>query len=480
MPDMTPVADQIQTPNPTNAFANFVNLKTSMANLKTAEAGAQQAQQHNQELTALSQFTSNAAKDPSYHNTDGSLNVQKFQQDASAVAPVYGQAYIGQATQNANEGIQNRQAILDLSNKQRSTIGGFFGSVAAKPNASKADFLDAIEQAREQSDDPAYQRSLDSALLHAPQTQGMNLAKESKTLRQFSRGVAMQFSSPDTSESSPQISFMQGNKGLVPVNSNSQSPSGTGAVGPALPQGIAPQIATQPGTGAQAVVGPSGQATPITSAGNQGGMNWWNPAPGQLAMLQGNTQGIVQRTQAAAQAANTSPQAIDALDRANAILDGGTWTGTAFSGFKDLKNLAASIGMDTKTAANASELAKNLARFEAARANSVGDTDAARSLFEQSGPNSKMDATAVKSVIQQSLANEQIIQSYAKLMQSSPDPQTAQQRETQFRSIPNLLQTFELGQMKSKEDVDAFLKRYNISGAELSKSREMLQQLGVQ
>lgn len=471
--NMTPMADKIQTPDTVNAFANVVSLKKNLAE-------THQVEQQNQELTALHDFASKAAKDPSYRNKDGSLNVQKFQQDASAVAPVYGQAYIGQATQNANEGVQNRQAILDLSNKQRATIGGFFGTVAAKPNASKADFLDAVEQAREQSDDPMYQRSLDSALLHAPQTHGMDFANESQTLRQFSRGVAMQFNSPDTSESAPSMSFMQGPKGQQAVQGSAQSPMGIGPQGQPIQQGITPQIVTQPGTGSEQVVGPGGQATPITQAGGQGGTNWWNPAPGQLAMLQGNTQGVVQRTQAAAAAANSSPQAIDALDRAGAILDSGTWTGTAFSGFKDLKNLAASLGMDTKTAANASELAKNLARFEAARANSVGDTDAARSLFEQSGPNSKMDATAVKSVIQQSLANEKIIQSYAKLMQSSPDPQTAQQRETQFRSIPHLLQTFELGQMKSKDEVDAFLKRYNISGAELSKSREMLQQLGVQ
>jgi len=475
MPDMTPVANQIQVPNAVNAFANVVNLKQSMAT-------ADQAQQQNNELKALHEFTSKAMQDPSYRNQDGSLNVQKFQKDASSVAPVYGQAYIGQATANANEGVANKQAILDLSNKQRATIGSFFASVAANPNASKADFLDAIEQAREQSDDPMYQRSLDSALLHAPPTHNLNAAQESQALRQFARGVSIQFNSPESAESAPAMSFMQGPKGQQAVQGSPQSPMGIGPVGNPIPQGISPQIVTQPGTGAPAVVGPGGQASPITAAGGQpqGQTNWWQPAPGQLDMLQGNVQGIVQRTQAAANAAGTSPQAIDALDRAGAIIDQGTWTGTAFSGFKDLKNLAASMGIDTKNAANASELAKNIARYEAARAQAVGDTDASRALFAAGSPDTKYDAAAVKSVIQQSLANEKIIQAYANIMQTAPDPQTAQQREIAFRSIPHLLQTFELGQMKSNDEVDAFLKRYDISGAELAKSRQKLQELGIQ
>lgn len=474
MPDMTPVGNTIQPPNTLNAFANVVALKGEMQ--KT-----QQLQQQNEELTALHQFTQKAMQDPTYRNKDGSLNVQKFQQDASTVAPVYGQAYIGQATANANEGIANRTAILNLSNKQRETIGGFFGQVAAKPDASKADFLDAVEQAREQSDDPMYQRSLDSALLHAPQTHTLNAAQESQVLRGFSRSVAMQFNSPNTAESAPQMGTVQAPGGIQPYQSSPQSPLGIGPIGQPLKQGIAPQIVTQPGTGAPNVVGPGGQASPITQAGGgQQGTNWWNPAPGQLNFLTAQTQGVAQRAQAGIAAAQSSPQAIDALNRAGAILEQGTWTGTAFSNFKDLKNLAASLGVDTSSAQNASELAKNLARFEAARAGTVGDTDAARSLYEAGAPNTKMDADAVRAVVHQSLANERIIQAYSNLMETAPTPQIAMQRETAFRSIPNLLQTFELGQMKSKNEVDAFLKRYNISGAELSKSRDMLQQLGIQ
>lgn len=474
MPDMTPVGNTIQPPNTINAFANIVNLKTALAQ-------SQQEQQKNQELTALHQFTQNAMNDPQYHNDDGSLNAQKFQNDAMKVAPTYGQAYIGQAIQNANEGISNRQALLNLGGEQRKVIGGYFASVAADPKATYGTLLDAVEQAREANKDPMFQRSLDSMLLHAPPTHGMNAAQENQAIRQYARNAAIAVGAPEAQQSAPQIGTMQGPKGQQTIQTNPQSPLGVGPVGAPMKQGISPQIVTQPGTGAPNVVGPGGQASPITQAGGpqQQGTNWWNPSPGQLNFLTAQTQGVAQRAQAGIAAANTSPQAIDALTRAQAILDAGTWTGTAFSGFKDLKNLAASLGMDTSTAQNASELAKNLARFEAARAGQVGDTDAARSLYEAGAPNTKMDAEAVKAVIQQSLANEQMIQGYGRLMENSPDPQTAQQRETAFRSVPHLVQAYEAGQIKSKADMDAFLKRYGISAADLAKSRQQLRELGA-
>lgn len=474
MPDMTPVATQIQPPNTINAFANVVNLQRNIAE-------TQQAQQQNQELTALHQFTTQAMNDPQYHNDDGSLNIQKFQNDAMKVAPVYGQAYIGQATQNANEGISNRQALLQLGGEQRKVIGGYFASVAADPNATYGTLLDAVEQAREANKDPMFQRSLDSMLLHAPPTHGMNAAQENQAIRQYARNAAIAVGAPEAQQSAPQIGTMQGPRGMQTIQTNPQSPLGIGPQGAPMPQGISPQVINQPGTGAPNIVGPNGQARPINGAPSpqSGGTNWWNPAPGQLNFLTAQTQGVAQRAQAGISAAQTSPQAIDALTRIDAILEKGTWTGTAFSGFKDLKNLAASLGIDTSTAQNASELAKNIARYEAARAGAVGDTDAARSLVEAGSPNYKMDAQAVKSVTDQSLAIERIIMGYGKLMETSPDPQTAMQRETAFRSIPNLVQAYEAGQMKNKADMDEFLKRYNISAADLAKSRQQLRDMGA-
>src|SRR5689334_7758319 len=106
-------------------------LQIGQQTLRTDTAKAQQATQENQELQSLSQFTRTAVQDPSFRKEDGSLDVEKFQRGAAAVAPVYGQAYIGQATSNANAMVDNRKALLGLSNEQRKTVGNYFGSVAA-------------------------------------------------------------------------------------------------------------------------------------------------------------------------------------------------------------------------------------------------------------------------------------------------------------------------------------------------------------
>lgn len=460
-----------------NAQAQLANTQASLPGI---QATSQQAQQSSHELSALHDFTSKAMNDPAYKNPDGTINTQKFQQDAMGIAGTYGQAYIGQATQNLTEGVKNRQAMLDLSNNQRKTIGGYFAAVAAKPNATMSDYLDAAQQAREVSTDPSYQRSIDALLMHTPPVNGKNPAIDSQNLRQYARNVALATNAPEADQSAPQMGTVQAPGGLQPYQGSPQSPIGVGPVGQPLKQGITPQIVTQPGTGAPAVVGPGGQASPISQAGGQPGQtNWWQPAPGQLAQLAGNTQGVVQRTQDAVKLANSSPQAMDALNRINAIAEQGIATGTAFPALKDMKNLAASLGLDTKTATNASELAKNVARYEAARAGAIGDTDASKALTEASGPNYKMDNAALRAVTMQSLAVEKQTQMYAKIMTESPDPQTAMQREQQFRSIPNLVQTIELGQMKSAKEVDAFMKRYGLSGADIQKSRQQLQALGL-
>lgn len=238
-------------------------LQTGVYQQQTAQAGAQQAQQQNQELQALAQFTKTAASDPAYHNPDGSLNVQKYQTDAMKAAPTYGQAYIGQMTSNANAMVDNRKALLGLSNDQRQTIGNYFGAVAAKPNATKEDFAEAAEQARGVSDDPAYQKAVDRMLMATPDTRMLSTAQASTAIQQHARGIAMETNAPDTAQSGPNVQMVQGPSGLVPTNVNPQSPGGIGPVGPTQQQGLPPTVVT----------GPSGVPTVIkgTSAGAAAG-----------------------------------------------------------------------------------------------------------------------------------------------------------------------------------------------------------------
>lgn len=490
MPEMTPVGNQIIPPNPMaglNAYSQILGLQqqklalaTGEAQLPGVQAEAAQAQQRNQELQSLQQFASQASTDPSYRNQDGSLNVEKFQRDAMARAPVYGASYIGQMTSNANEAVRNRQSLLDLSNDQRKTIGGIFGAFAADPTANRTSLLDGIEQAREASSDPQYQRLLDNFLLSAPQTHGMTTDQESQTLRQYARNAALATNAPNAGESAPAMSLTQGPGGLQATQTNPQSPLGVGVVGSQIPQGVSPQVITQPGTGAPGVLHPSGGVTPIGAQGpSQSPTNWWNPAPGQVQLLTATTGALAGRIQAGNQAANQSPMAIDALTRARSILDTGTWTGGTFSAFKDLKNLVAGMGLDTTSAQNASELAKNLARYEAARANGIGNTDAARELTADSGPNTKMDAAAVKAVVLQSLATEKMIQGYARVVGRPQTPEAAETAEDKFRSVPNLIQTYELGFMRSPQEVHDFAERYGLNPRDLAKQAQELRAMGA-
>lgn len=215
-------------------------LQIGAQQLQSQTADAQQAQQKNQELQSLAQFTKQAAQNPAYHNPDGSLNVQKYQTDAMAAAPTYGQAYIGQMTANANAMVDNRKSLLGLSNEQRKTIGGYFGAVAAKPNASKDDLADAAEQARGVSDDPAYQRAVDRMLMATPDVRTMPTDQASAAIRQHARGISMETNAPDTTESGPSVQMVQGQQGLVPTNVNPQAPGGVQPVGPTQQQGVAP------------------------------------------------------------------------------------------------------------------------------------------------------------------------------------------------------------------------------------------------
>ncbi len=245
----SPVASGVNV-NPNQAvqtLSGLVGLKQQQQNLQTGAlqqqgvaADVQQKQQMNQELQALAQFTRSAAQDPKYHNPDGSLNVQKYQTDAMAAAPTYGQAYIGQMTSNANAMVDNRKALLGLSNEQRKTIGGYFGAVAAKPDATVNDFAEAAEQARGVSDDPGYQRAVDRMLMSAPQVATLPTGQASAAIRQHARGIAMQTNAPNTQESAPNVQMVQGKEGLVPTNVNPQAPGGVQPVGPTQQQGVAP------------------------------------------------------------------------------------------------------------------------------------------------------------------------------------------------------------------------------------------------
>jgi|SRR6185503_3927255 len=206
----SPIAQNVNV-NPNQAvqtLSELVGLKQQQQALQTgqyqqqsAQAAAQQDQQKNKELTDLGNFVRLASQDPSFHREDGSLDVEKFQRGAAAVAPVYGQSYIGQATTNANAMIENRSALLKLTNEQRSTIGQLFGAVASKPDATPADFQEAIENARDISDDPKWKQAVDRMIFAHPNTTGMTDSQASQSTRKLAASIATQAGSAASSPS---------------------------------------------------------------------------------------------------------------------------------------------------------------------------------------------------------------------------------------------------------------------------------------
>lgn len=252
MVDMiTPVGTMIKPPDPMQGINTLSGiygiqqqrqaLQTGQYQQQTAQATSQQAQQENREKQALAQFTANAAKDPAYQNDDGSANVQKYQQGAMQVAPVYGQPYIGQMTTNFNSAVENRKAMLALSNEQRATVGSYFGAVAANPNATMQDLKSAVEQARSVSSDPKYQRTVDDFLLHVPPVAGMKDADASNAIRQAARTAAIASGAPSAAQSNPNLSPVQLPKNVLGLmETNPQALGGAGALKGGVVGGVAP------------------------------------------------------------------------------------------------------------------------------------------------------------------------------------------------------------------------------------------------
>ena len=450
-------------------------LRTGVYQQQSAQAAAQQDQQKNQELQSLAQFTKSAARDPKYHNPDGSLNVQKYQTDAMAAAPTYGQAYIGQMTSNANSMVENRKALLGLSNEQRKTIGGYFGAVAANPQATSKDFMDAAEQARAVSDDPGYQRAVDRMLMSAPPVATLPTQQASAAIQQHARGIAMQTGAADTEQSGPAVQMVQGPGGLVPTNVNPQAPGGIQPVGPTQQQGIAPQILTTP-AGPLARTDSSGRTvTPLTTTAPTN----LNTTRVQQIGAQGAAEGVTNRVQQAQAAANNTTQAQDALTRARTILEspGGPNTAGLFETKRTIKNFLAGAGFDSG-ADDANTLVKNLARYEASRATQagLGGTDAARELAHTGSPSTQLDNAALKGVITQSLATEKALAAYANVQSKSQDPAVLQQNEARFRSIPHLIQAYEYGLARNPQEAEEFLKKHGLTRAEMAASRKAIQE----
>lgn len=309
MPDMIPVATQIQPPDPMrgiNTLSGIIGLQQQRQALQTgayqqqqAQAESQQAQQRNLELQKAQALVLEGSKSGLYDDGDGGLDRQRLANDILKVAPTYGQPIISTLLSQANEIVANKQAHQNLSRAQQQQMGSAFGALATKQDLSNSDFIDTMDTLLDQNRDSSFRRMGLSMLTHIPPN------ASPQQLRELARRWSIAATSPESAEaqSAPQTTTMQAPGGLQVINTNPQAPGGVGPRGAPMPQGIAPQIVAQPITGAPNVVGPSGQARPITQAG--GGPNPFQPYPGQAADVQ-HFQQEVQGTRAAGDQAPTA------------------------------------------------------------------------------------------------------------------------------------------------------------------------------
>jgi hypothetical protein len=471
VPEMTPIANTVNVPPPGQSLQTMgsilgiqqarQNLQTGTYTQQSAAANAQQDQQKNGELQAAQQLAINGAKSGKYTKEDGSLDRQKLADDIMVVAPTYGGTVASQYLSQANEILQNQTAHQALTLSQKKEMGATLASLAADPTVDNTKVIDAMEALRqEHKDDPSFSRMLTSMTAHMPNTAST----------QDLQGLLGRWSAAATGEPQAEANAIDTGGAIQPGARNRFTGEQTQA-GQSIQKTTPPALVTN-AAGQLVRVAPNGGAASVVGGSNPG------TAAAQTQI--GTAKGITERVQQAQQQANTTKDTQDALERSLAIMESG---GPATGGLLDLKkrfgNYAASAGMDSNWAENQNTLAKNLARYEASRATAagLGGTDAARDLSHNGSPNTSLDKGALVGVIRQSLATEKALAAYANLQSKTQDPNVLLKNESDFRSIPHLIQGYEYSLAKTPAEADAFLQKHGLSKQDMAETRKRIKEI---
>jgi hypothetical protein len=89
------------------------------------------------------------------------------------------------------------------------------------------------------------------------------------------------------------------------------------------------------------------------------------------------------------------------------------------------------------------------------------------------------DAKSLPKLIRQSLALERYNIDYAGTQAGNLSPDERAVRESKFRAIPHVLDVYEASTMRSKAEMDEFLKERHMTRADLAKSTAELKKLGA-
>lgn len=508
MPDMIqPVGAQIQPPDLGKALSPLSSvlglrqqqqaLQTGAYQQQTAQGAAQQSQQSMQERQAFQQAMQNGVDergDSLYGDDPDSVTGKKEPDPMKVMAfaqrnmPLTGQAVIGSILKNQSDRIGLQSASADLSDKYRDDLSGIVRS-GIQSGAKSQDLTGAIGQYVQLNPQAAKAAQyINSQLAHLdnapnPQARDKMLNALSQQIQPPAATRAQQGSPYGTATTVDTGGEIQPGVQAPAYEGGGFTPSGK-AIPKAPQQVMLPtgQIGNRsPGTGAISVAPTAGGGNAPSSSGSpaQPAPNI-NPTRAQVDTQVGLAKGVTERVSQAQAAANNTSQAQDALTRARAILDNpeGPDTGAGFENKKAIMNFLSGVGIDTKGADDANTLAKNLARYEAARATQagLGGTDAARELAHNGSPNVSLDNKALKGVVTQSLATEKALASYANIQSKTQDPTALAKNESDFRNIPNLIQGYEYGLARNPKEADEFLTRHGISREEMGKTRQMIKE----
>ena len=469
MPEMMPLGNTFKQPDPMagiNTLSGVIGLQQQRQALQTgqyqqatAQAESEQAQQKNAELQKVGALMQNV-HGGGYRKSDGSFDRQRFADDVTTLAPVYGGAIASNALSQANEIVQNQKAKQDLTDSARSSLGTVLSTLSKDPNTHRGDVLDAYTQwMQDHKDDPAaFRVGLAQAAL-LPQNDA-----DPKFREMLGKYAATLTGQPTTAPTTVDTG------GAIQPGQVSNITGGISPSGPPIQKTMAPhQIRNE-----------AGQVVNVNPGGSLNVAPGANPTTAQAATQNTVASGVASRVQQAQAAANNTVQAQDALNRARTILDNPNApnTGALVDWKRNVKNFLSSAGIDTQGADDTNSLIKNLARYEASRATQagLGGTDAARELAHNGSPNVSIDNAALKGIITQSLATEKALSAYANVQNKTKDPDKLARNEADFRSIPNLIQGYEYGLARTPAEAEEFLKKHGLSRADMARTRQALKE----
>lgn len=486
-----PVAFGVQTPDIFGKLSQILSIKAQRQGLEGQAAEVKSVQQSQRQREALSKY--DFAK---HLGGDGTPDLNSLMNDPELRAAAGDQflEVITKAAGAKQQQLQNKQTLVGLRKDQRAAFGEMINALRSDADVTQDNELgrQKLNQAMVQYGEMYGEDALPVLSAYAGQLQKVPKGKLGDALR----AIGLQTVSVENQLEKQQPQYL--NTGGEFRDINPLTPPGQSK--PSIPSTIPPGMSlfTDPRTGNPYVINPQtgavgdlgggipghGGVSPNTSPGTSTQPPSSLPAPmkpGEATVTAEQAKGISDRVSQTLEKADSSQQAIDALSRARTILDADLSTGKGFETIRNLSNVLAAVGVDTKGAEDANSLVKNLARYQASRAQAVGlgNTDAARELAEKGSPNTKIDREALKGVVTQSLAVEQALLAYSKIQSSVTDPQKLLKNEREFRSVPHLIQVYEYTLMRSPEEADKFLKKHGLGPDEIKKSLTKLRDLGA-